>query len=365
MIPSSATTTPNAAEESTAEPTLSSDNEVLLTFLDDSIRRCLKTPYKYLEDSLHFVPSSTGEPISPKEAPSPLLVTLLEQLAAKVKAKLLAPKDVVPVAAFVRRLAFGLVGKQRDLAYGEEVARRLDESLENSGGDEVAVEKGLLKRQLVYLAGAGLASEGSANGGAMDVDGATARSGLDSSLLAPSDNFPTLPFAYVFLHASLPQLSNAASTDIILSTLLETSSSALLRRSVRLATHRITGLLALPRTTKSSEKKSKSPVVSDEVATCLEGCLRVLKGLVQRVCAQPGGTPDELKRELVADAGLKELLMMEKVPKGVRSALAEVIETSFDARSTVDRQITASYQDWAVNVLAKTSLKSLTKVGLA
>ena len=68
---------------------------------------------------------------------------------------------------------------------------------------------------------------------------------------------------------------------------------------------------------------------------------------------------------MVADAGLKELLMMEKVPNGVRSALAEVIETSFDARSTVDRQITASYQDWAVNVLAKTSLKSLTKVGLA
>lgn len=43
------------------------------------------------------------------------------------------------------------------------------------------------------------------------------------------------------------------------------------------------------------------------------------------------------------------------------SALAQVIETSFDAGSTVDRQITASYQDWAVNVLAKTSLKSLAK----
>ena len=85
------------------EPTLSSDNEVLLTFLDDSIRRCLKTPYKYLEDSLHFVPSSSGEPISPKEAPSPLLVTLLEQLAAKVKAKLLSPKDAVVCRVRPRR----------------------------------------------------------------------------------------------------------------------------------------------------------------------------------------------------------------------------------------------------------------------
>ena len=318
MIPSSAAPNSEIPEGTTVEPTLSSDNEVLLTFLDDSIRRCLKTPYKYLEDSLHFVPSSTGEPISPKEAPSPLLVTLLEQLAAKVKAKLLTPKEVVPIAAFIRRLAFGLVGKQRDLAYGEEVARRLDESLENSGGEAVSVEKGLLRRQLVYLAGAGLASEGSATGTAMEVDG-TSRAGLDSSLLAPSDTFPTLPFAYVFLHASLPQLSDSASTDIVLSTLLDTSSSALLRRSIRLVNHRITGLLALPRTVKSSSTKSKSPVISDEVASCLEGCLRILKGLVQRVQAQPGGSTDELKRELVGDAGLKELLMMEKVPKGVRA----------------------------------------------
>jgi len=170
MISNSTPSIQDAEGSTSIEPSLSAENEILLTFLDDSIRRCLKTPYKYLEDSLHFVASPTGEPISPKEAPSPLLVTLLEQLAAKVKGKLLTPKEVAPIAAYIRRLAFGLVGKQRDLAYGEEVARRLDESLEKSGGDEVAVEKGLLKRQLAYLTGAGLASESSSNGAGMDVD---------------------------------------------------------------------------------------------------------------------------------------------------------------------------------------------------
>ena len=45
----------------------------------------------------------------------------------------------------------------------------------------------------------------------------------------------------------------------------------------------------------------------------------MLKGLVERVKELPGGANDDLKRELMADAGLKELLMMEKVPKGVRA----------------------------------------------
>jgi len=138
------------------------------------------------------------------------------------------------------------------------------------------------------------------------------------STLTSSEALKDLPFAYIFLHAALPQLSNASTPTLILPTLSSSPSLALLRRSIRLVTHRITGLLLLPRT-KSSSSRSKSAVISDEVVSCLEGCLRVLKALVERVKEVPGGANDELKRELVADAGLKELLMMEKVPKGVRA----------------------------------------------
>lgn len=138
------------------------------------------------------------------------------------------------------------------------------------------------------------------------------------ALLSSVESVETVSFAYLFLHVSLPQLSDATSISTVLSAFPTPSPDFLLQRSIRLVKHRITGLLLLPRT-KSSSSKSKSAAISDEVAVCLEGSLRVLKGLVERMKELPGGTSDELKRELVGDSGLKELLMMEKVPRGVRA----------------------------------------------
>lgn len=105
--------------------------QVLLPFLDDCLKRCLKTPYKYLEESLEF----DASPQSPhhSELPSPLFVTLLEQLAAKIKAKLLKSDEVEVLASFIAGLALALAGKQQSLGHAEESARRTDLSLTAAG----------------------------------------------------------------------------------------------------------------------------------------------------------------------------------------------------------------------------------------
>lgn len=123
-------------------PILSNENEILLQFFDDSLRRCLKTPYKYIEDSLHFLSNET--PLAPSEVSSPLLLTILEQLNAKLRVKLLEPQDANVIVRFIERLGFGLVGKQRDLAFGLELVKRIES---NAG------VKTNLKRMLDTLVG--------------------------------------------------------------------------------------------------------------------------------------------------------------------------------------------------------------------
>lgn len=122
--------------------------QTLLPFLDDCLKRSLKTPYKYLEESLEF--DAGGAPHH-SEMPSPLFVALLEQLAAKIKAKLLAPAEVEVVAAFVGGLALGLAAKQRSLGHAAEAARRIDLALEAAGLGGTAL-KGQLERDLQALA---------------------------------------------------------------------------------------------------------------------------------------------------------------------------------------------------------------------
>ncbi|KAH6873670.1 hypothetical protein BKA70DRAFT_1450134 [Coprinopsis sp. MPI-PUGE-AT-0042] len=101
------------------------ERESIVSFLDECVQRCLKTPYKYIEEmaSLSSSPadsdamdvdishqilldnSATGTP------PSPLLCTVVEQVLAKVRAKLLAPSDLVAIITFVRKVLLGLLGK--------------------------------------------------------------------------------------------------------------------------------------------------------------------------------------------------------------------------------------------------------------
>ncbi|KAF6749443.1 hypothetical protein DFP72DRAFT_1173580 [Ephemerocybe angulata] len=103
--------------------TLTDERTSVVTFLEDCVLRCSKTPYKYIEELEKMAgvsPSVSGASDSTTTArlPSPLLVTLVEQLEAKLisqgsagSASLLTPSDVLAISVYLRALLFALVGK--------------------------------------------------------------------------------------------------------------------------------------------------------------------------------------------------------------------------------------------------------------
>ncbi len=105
----------------------------VITFLDECVQRCLQTPYRYVEALRSLAlstASSNGYDPDPlgrvDEFPSPLFMTLLEQLEAKVKNKLLAPACLVGVATFIGTLTFYLSSKTKDLGILKVYADQVD-----------------------------------------------------------------------------------------------------------------------------------------------------------------------------------------------------------------------------------------------
>ncbi|TFY75050.1 hypothetical protein EWM64_g8961, partial [Hericium alpestre] len=94
----------------------------VLAFLDDCIQRCMKTPYRYLED-LHALVAPVDD--AAQLYPSPLIMTVAEQLAAKVAGRLLTPSDLLAVVTFVRHLLGKMAGKVLDwhflIAYADKI----------------------------------------------------------------------------------------------------------------------------------------------------------------------------------------------------------------------------------------------------
>ncbi|KAH7334663.1 ribosome 60S biogenesis N-terminal-domain-containing protein [Rhizoctonia solani] len=79
------------------------DITIFLAFFDDVLSRCIKTPYKYLEQGKQLYSSSSDISCMP----SPLLMTVLEQLRRKP----MEPPSRRLVASFLSRLVKLLVGK--------------------------------------------------------------------------------------------------------------------------------------------------------------------------------------------------------------------------------------------------------------
>ncbi|KAL7281927.1 hypothetical protein ACG7TL_003394 [Trametes sanguinea] len=105
---------------------LTDESDGVIAFLDDCVQRCVKTPYKYVEELQAIYNSavqqgqdpqghvsSIGE--RPEAFPSPLFATLLEQLGAKLRSKLLSPLDALALFAFARKLALRITTKSIDL----------------------------------------------------------------------------------------------------------------------------------------------------------------------------------------------------------------------------------------------------------
>ncbi|KAF8164735.1 ribosome 60S biogenesis N-terminal-domain-containing protein [Crassisporium funariophilum] len=116
--------------------------EAVITFVDDCVQRCLKTPYRYIEDlqSLDIAAKSAGETELPngdsgaqvdrlESYPSPLLMTVIEQLDAKITYNLLSPFHVLGVASFVRKLMYYLSSKTANLVLLRSCAAKFDSIL--------------------------------------------------------------------------------------------------------------------------------------------------------------------------------------------------------------------------------------------
>lgn len=58
--------------------------------------------------------------------PSPLIMTVIEQLSAKVAGKLLAPSDAFAIVSYVRKLVFKLAGKVQDLSFLFRITEQLE-----------------------------------------------------------------------------------------------------------------------------------------------------------------------------------------------------------------------------------------------
>ncbi|KAH7884073.1 ribosome 60S biogenesis N-terminal-domain-containing protein [Phlebopus sp. FC_14] len=104
---------------------LTDEVDGVVTFLDDCLQRCLKTPYRYMEAMSDLLQShselsdtSTHVHVHTETFASPLLMTILEQITAKASGKLISPSDTLAVFVFVRRLLAKLASKQGESGYG-------------------------------------------------------------------------------------------------------------------------------------------------------------------------------------------------------------------------------------------------------
>ncbi|KAG8218153.1 ribosome 60S biogenesis N-terminal-domain-containing protein [Butyriboletus roseoflavus] len=110
---------------------LTDEVDAIVAFLDDCAQRCLKTPYRYMEALSALVQTSTPDIHRRELFASPLLMTVFEQVTAKVSGRLMTPSDTLAVFTFVRRLLVMLVAKQDDSGYHNLLAM-LDQ-LDSSG----------------------------------------------------------------------------------------------------------------------------------------------------------------------------------------------------------------------------------------
>lgn len=106
---------------------------IVTKFLDECFLRCARTPYKYLEDL-----SVMATPLSPSDEPtedsiikrsdlfpSPVLMTLLEQLSVLVEQNP-SPSDLYSLSIFIRHLIFELSHKTQSLSFTRVVTEKVD-----------------------------------------------------------------------------------------------------------------------------------------------------------------------------------------------------------------------------------------------
>lgn len=114
-----------AGAESPDGAQLTDEADSVLAFLDDCIQRCMKTPYRYIEE-MQAVSVSTSKGVS---GPSPLIMTVKEQLLAKLKADTLSPSDTLALATFTRKIMFHLSNSLADTVIISSLLEPITEAL--------------------------------------------------------------------------------------------------------------------------------------------------------------------------------------------------------------------------------------------
>ena len=106
--------------------TLLDEKSSVLSAIDEALKRCLKSPYKYVEKIMEFAhgnsPITTGSSYDPPLLPSPLLMAIIEVMNDCATGVAQAPPSaLLALATYVRRVLFGLHLKQPNTDYSRRI----------------------------------------------------------------------------------------------------------------------------------------------------------------------------------------------------------------------------------------------------
>ncbi|KAL5512235.1 hypothetical protein ACEPAG_3520 [Sanghuangporus baumii] len=110
---------------------LSDERQCTMSFLEACMLRCFKTPHRYLEELDSLTTSSSDS--SSSSSISPVLVTVLQQLHARIRSKTLEPSDVLSLTTFTRKVIVGLAGKQPHVRVLRDITRNLRMTVTGGG----------------------------------------------------------------------------------------------------------------------------------------------------------------------------------------------------------------------------------------
>ena len=106
--------------------TLLDEKSSVLSVIDEALKRCLKSPYKYVETTMEFVhnhsATTTGTSYGPPVLPSPLLIATIEVMNDCASGAVRAPPSaLLALATYIRRVIFGLHLKQPNTEYSRRI----------------------------------------------------------------------------------------------------------------------------------------------------------------------------------------------------------------------------------------------------
>ncbi|KAI0075408.1 hypothetical protein K474DRAFT_1664265 [Panus rudis PR-1116 ss-1] len=116
--------------------------DVVLPFLEECVLRCMKTPFKYIEDMKNVYSVVGDESLlhATDGSYSPLLVTVVEQISAKAKGRQWKDTEFLAVLTYTRQLLARLAGKIPDLGLLRHISAQIQDVVQTvvSSGNQIS-----------------------------------------------------------------------------------------------------------------------------------------------------------------------------------------------------------------------------------